>query len=93
MVYVVTLETPPDVPDDARTAQRDAIKALAEQGTLLLAGPCTDGKGGIAILRAGSIEEARAIYEKTPFAAGGWVKWTMREWDARTGALAGHLSA
>lgn len=93
MQYVVTLETPPDVSDAARAAQRDALRALTEAGTLLLAGPFTDGLGGMAILRAASLDEARAIYETTPLAATGAVTWAIREWDPRAGTTASHFAS
>jgi uncharacterized protein len=93
MVYVVTLETPPEVSAEARTAQREALRDLASEGILLLAGPFTDGRGGMAILRASSLEDARVIYQKTPFGSGGEVKWSVREWDARAGTASPHFAS
>lgn len=92
MHYVVTLETPPDVPEEAREAQRLAIRALAEQGVLALAGPFTDGLGGMAILRAADLDEATTIYSTTPLAARELVRWTIREWNPRAGTEAERFS-
>lgn len=91
MHYVVTLTLPPELPTELREEQRTALGGLAASGALVLSGPFTDGRGGMAIFSAGSLDEARALYESTPFAASGAVKWDIREWDPRAGRLASEL--
>ena len=43
------------------------MDALFEAGTVLLAGPFADGSGSMVILRAESVEAARAIFREDPW--------------------------
>ncbi len=42
------------------------VKNLSEDGTVLLAGPFVDGGGGLTILQADSLDEARLIIAEDP---------------------------
>lgn len=86
MAYVVTLHPKPEIPDDARAAQREALKRLTQAGTLVLVGRFADGDGGMVVLKAGSLDEARESYQQTPLAAGGFITWTIREWEVTGGS-------
>jgi uncharacterized protein YciI len=91
VLYVVTLEFIEEPSDVLRQDHRKALGRLSEEGHLLLSGPFPGTKIGMAILRAMSIERARSIYEVTPLAVAGIIKWEIREWDARAGVLSSHV--
>ena len=65
---------------------------LEKQGTLFASGPLTapDGKlagDGLTILRAASIDEARAIASADPFVANKLRTFEVREWTVMEGSL------
>ncbi|HLN64956.1 MAG TPA: flavin reductase [Symbiobacteriaceae bacterium] len=79
--YVITLIKRP-----GRTLTAEAIRAhvrhlerLEAEGRLLLCGPFADGEGGTVIIRAESLEAARAVAEADPFVALGLEEYTVRE--------------
>jgi uncharacterized protein YciI len=55
-------------PEEADTMRRHGmwLKGLLEQGRLLLAGPCLDNSYGVAIFKAASVDEVRALLEEDP---------------------------
>jgi uncharacterized protein len=91
MYYVVDLELFPGVPEEVALAQRARMADLTKEGTVLLTGPFADGTGGMVILHVPSLEEAKALYSSLPLAQSGMITWSIREWDARAGALVSHL--
>lgn len=85
--YVVTLDFKNGPPaEEHRSAQRDFLAGLLEQGTLRAAGAFPDGGGGMSILNAASLDEAREIFSKSPLAGAG-VDWGVREWAVAWGDL------
>ena len=90
--YVVLLEPIGDVTDEVRKQQRSRLAEMSARGELLWSGPFTDGPGGMAILRAGSLDAAKALYATTPLAAQNLASWQIRPWDARAGVVANLLA-
>jgi uncharacterized protein YciI len=54
------------------------LKNLDEQGNLVVCGPFMDYDGGMIIVRASSVEEARAIAESDPFFSEGFESYELR---------------
>lgn len=87
--FVVTLDFPNGPPSaEQRDAQRSFLDGLVEAGFLLAAGIFADDRGGgMSLLRAGSIDEARSQFSKSPLVQAGLVEWDLREWQVTKGAL------
>ncbi len=58
------------------------IDRLYKENKVLMAGPFTDGKGGMVIYRADSWEEAKRLAEADPVVAQGARTLELREWKA-----------
>ncbi len=70
--------------DPAAIAPHQAfLDRLRQFGQLELAGPFTDRSGGAYLLRAASLEDARAIAMTDPVHTTGSSDVTVHEWDAR----------
>ncbi|RKZ18783.1 hypothetical protein DRQ50_03460 [bacterium] len=81
--YVIMLEPAPGA--DKRTkelirAHVSYLKELDLQGTLVLAGPFVDRAGGMLIIRADSMDEARTIADRDPFVTAGDSVAEVRGW-------------
>src|SRR5262245_2322777 len=66
--------------------------ALEKKGVVFASGPLTTAEGqplgdGLTILRAGSVEEARAIASTDPFVASKLRTFEVREWTVMEGSL------
>ena len=59
------------------------LQSLRDGQVLEQAGPFTDRSGGAYVIRAESLERARAIAGEDPLAIHGCSDVTVREWDAR----------
>lgn len=57
------------------------LKQLEAAGRLVLCGPFADGSDGMAVIRAGSLEEARAIAMADPFVVEGARNCEVRTWQ------------
>jgi uncharacterized protein YciI len=86
--FVVSLSFPNGPPSpEEREAQKQFLASLLEQGTLVMAGVFTDQRGGgMSVLRAGSLEEARRRFAESPLVGAGRVDWEVREWNVTWGA-------
>ena len=62
---------------------RQYLDALRAQGRLELTGPFTDQSGGAYLLRAETLDEARALVADDPLALTGASNLTIKEWAAR----------
>jgi uncharacterized protein YciI len=61
---------------------------LEKRGVLFASGPLSGSAGdGLSILRAGAIEEARAIAEQDPFVVKGLRSFDLREWTVMEGSI------
>jgi uncharacterized protein YciI len=66
-----------------REAHLSYMAKLKQEGKLRLAGRFTDGQGGLYILIANSIEEAKALAEADPYHSNKLREYTVREWEQR----------
>ena len=57
------------------------LRELDKQGKLVMCGPFSDGKGGMLILKADSLEEAKRIALKDPFVLTGIRRFDVRGWE------------
>lgn len=56
------------------------LAELDKAGKLVLAGPIPERAGGLIVLRAGSLEEVRAIAEDDPLVRGGYQTYELGSW-------------
>lgn len=62
--------------------------ALEKRGVLFASGPLSGAPGGgLSILRAATMEEARAIAERDPFVVKGIRTFDLREWTVMEGSI------
>lgn len=82
MLYVALL-TIKDAELNARVrpAHLAYLDRLHRENKVVMAGPFTDGKGGMVIYRADSYEEARRLAEADPVVAEGARTLELREWN------------
>jgi hypothetical protein len=63
------------------------MKRLFDEGRLLAGGPITDADGGMAIVRAASMEDAKAVFAADPAVTAGIMAAEVHRWtpvfDAR----------
>jgi flavin reductase (DIM6/NTAB) family NADH-FMN oxidoreductase RutF/uncharacterized protein YciI len=80
--YVITLSRT-DMPMTEALVRRHVahLQELDRLGRLVLCGPFKDHLGGMLIVRAGSLEEARDIAEADPFVREGAETFALREWE------------
>lgn len=80
LLYVIILTKNPDQPftNEVIRAHVEHIKTLDRSGKLVLCGPFLDWAGGMVVIRAGSVEEARAVAEADPFIQGGFETYEVR---------------
>ncbi|HEX7129308.1 MAG TPA: YciI family protein [Rhodanobacteraceae bacterium] len=79
---VLTLRTPQFDPAviDPHYAHLDGLR---QRGRLELFGPFSDKSGGAYLIRAESMDEARAIAHSDPVHVSGSSKVTVYEWNAK----------
>ncbi|MBO8172296.1 MAG: hypothetical protein H0Z33_10435 [Bacillaceae bacterium] len=64
-----------------RPAHLDYVNRLYEEGKILMAGPFTDGKGGMVVYEAPDIETAKKLAENDPVIVEGARTLELREWN------------
>jgi hypothetical protein len=81
--FVVMLEAIPGVEptQSQRQSHLDHLASLKARGILFASGRFKDGSGGLYILEAKNIEEAKSIVESDPYVKFGLRKFTVKEWD------------
>lgn len=57
------------------------LRRLDRDGQLVLCGPFQGFPGGMLVLRASSLEEARRLAEADPFVASGFERCEVRTWE------------
>lgn len=82
-LYLVLAMRTPEFAASVIEPHRGFLAALREQGRLQLTGPFTDHSGGAYLLRAESLDEARAIVAGDPLALTGASSLTIKEWAAQ----------
>jgi uncharacterized protein YciI len=78
VLYVILLSKRKPFTEEVIKDHVSHLKSLDEQGKLVVCGPFTDVDGGIIIIRASSIEEARTIAESDPFFSEGFESYKLR---------------
>ncbi|MFH2004942.1 MAG: YciI family protein [bacterium] len=80
VLYVILLTKNPGRPftDEIVRAHVAHIKALDEREQLVLCGPFLDWDGGMIVIRAASLDEARSLAEADPFITGGFETCEVR---------------
>jgi uncharacterized protein YciI len=87
--FLVELTVTGTIEEATLIAQRAFLQKMTEERRLVLAGSLPDRPGrGAAILRAGSLEEARAIYREAPFVKAGLIDWVLSEFKVTYGIAA-----
>jgi uncharacterized protein YciI len=87
--FLVELTVTGTIAEATLIAQRAFLQKMTEEGRLVLAGSLPDRPGrGAAILRASSLEEARAIYSEAPFVKAGLIDWVLGEFKVTYGIAA-----
>lgn len=92
-VAVSTPVAPPEKVKAALPDHLDYLKGLEASGALMLAGPMSDESGaemqgmGMLVLRASSLEEARALAEGDPMHASGARAFVLRRWLINEGSI------
>jgi len=66
-----------------REAHFNYMASLKKEGKLVIAGRFADGGGGGYILKAGGVDEAKAIADADPYHSSGVRSYTIREWETR----------
>jgi uncharacterized protein YciI len=78
--FVVTLELLAGPPGpEVSEAQHAFLAELLEKGTLMMSGPFSDGRGGMAILRGDSLEAVQDLYRESPVVRSGHATADVRE--------------
>lgn len=77
-VIVLTKTQGAKLPEALIRAHVAHLKRLEDAGRLLLCGPFDDGGGGMAVIRAESLEAARTVAEADPFVASGLERYEIR---------------
>jgi uncharacterized protein YciI len=83
MKYLVLTIRKPQFDDAAVTAHYAFLGTLRGRGILEQAGPFSDRSGGAYVIRAESLDEARAVAFEDPLHLRDCSEITVREWDAR----------
>lgn len=92
-VAVSTPIAPPEKVKAALPDHLDYLKGLEADGSLMLAGPMSDESGsemqgmGMLILRAPSLEAARALADGDPMHATGARSYVLRRWMINEGSV------
>ncbi|MBI4678193.1 MAG: flavin reductase [Elusimicrobia bacterium] len=80
--YVITLIRTDKPMTEALVRRHVAhLKDLDRRGRLVLCGPFQDHEGGMVIVRADSLDEARAMAEADPFVREGAETYGLRAWE------------
>lgn len=62
-------------------AHVEYLRKLDRDGRLVMCGPFTDFKGGMVIIQAKNLDEARSIANQDPFVIGGVRTFEIRTWE------------
>ncbi len=81
-IVVDRAEYEPYLPDHLTYLQQ-----LEAEGSLVLSGPFTDRSGGMVLVRAASLEDARAMAAADPLVIHGVDTYDLREWRMTGGDI------
>lgn len=82
MKYLVMTIRGPQFDMEAVPAHYAFLQDLRDRGIVEQAGPFTDSSGGAYVIRADSLDEARAVAEQDPLHLRQCSKITVYEWKA-----------
>lgn len=57
------------------------LRELQSMGKLVMCGPFVDVPGGMLIIQAADLEEAKALAERDPFVKSGTENYELRAWE------------
>ncbi|MEF2967575.1 YciI family protein [Paenibacillus sp. M1] len=57
------------------------LRELQAMGKLVMCGPFADYPGGMIVIEAADLEEARALAERDPFVKSGTENYELRAWE------------
>jgi uncharacterized protein YciI len=80
--YLVLVLRNPSFDEALLAAHARFLSGLRSRSRIELAGPFADRSGGAYLLRADSMEEARALAEADPLHASGASRVVVHEWEA-----------
>ena len=76
--------------NETRSAHREWLAGLAQDGAVLASGPYGDGAGALLIFKTADEAALNSILKQDPFAAAGVIAGTrITEWSPIIGVLAG----
>jgi uncharacterized protein len=80
--YLIFLKMVPEKPLTPEVVNLHAahLESLDKDGKLVLAGPIPERAGGLTVLRAQSIAEAKAVAEDDPMIRGGYQSYELGTW-------------
>ncbi|NHZ85151.1 MAG: hypothetical protein GWP19_04645 [Planctomycetia bacterium] len=78
MRFVILISRQKDYSIDIIKKHVEYLKQLDDKGQLVMCGPFQDYDGGIVIIRAESIKEAKEIAESDPFISQGFSTYELR---------------
>lgn len=83
MKYVILLSMNPgkSFTEDLIRDHVAYLRELEAMGKLVMCGPFADYPGGMVILEAENLEEARALAERDPFIKSGTENYELRTWE------------
>jgi len=81
--YLVMAMRKPGFSDEAIAPHLAFLDALRAEGKLEMTGGFNDGSGGAYVLKAASLEEARALVAMDPLETSGSSAITVYEWNTR----------
>ena len=76
--FVILISRQKDYSIDIIKKHVEYLKQLDDEGQLVMCGPFQDYDGGIVIIRAESIKEAKEIAESDPFISQGFSTYELR---------------
>jgi uncharacterized protein YciI len=82
MKYLVLTIRKPSFDDTVRPEHYAFLESLREGGSLEQAGPFTDRSGGAYVIRAESLDQARAVAHQDPLHCRDCSTVTVYEWNA-----------
>lgn len=78
--YAIILKKLKDFTPDIINEHVEHLRSLDEKGLLILCGPFIDHPGGMLVIKASSIEDAKKIAESDPFVKNGFESYEVRTW-------------
>ena len=80
-VYLMSHRPGGKITPDLIQAHIAHLRRLDEGGRLVMCGPFKDYKGGMVVVKADSLEDARRIAESDPFIKDGFETYELRTWE------------